>query len=161
MNILFFTLLETTTIIMKMKHKFVEFVPEKLDEGILYISIKYRTVNHNCACGCGLEVVTPISPPDWQLTYNGETISLHPSIGNWDYPCESHYWIKKNKVVWARKWSSREIENGRLNDKYLSESYSNSNKMLATKKSVEKHNIEQKLIKKRSWFQRILFRIKE
>ena len=32
--------------------------------------------------------------------FDGRTISLNPSIGNWSYPCRSHYWIKGNRVVW-------------------------------------------------------------
>ncbi len=102
---------------MKMKHKFVEFIPDELEDGILYISIIYATVLHKCGCGCGNEVVTPLSPSDWQLTFDGEAISLFPSIGNWSFPCRSHYWIRKNKVVWVKerheelkeKWSLRNI----------------------------------------------------
>jgi hypothetical protein len=87
-----------------MKHKFVEFIPDQLEDGILYVSTTYATILHKCACGCGNEVVTPLSPSDWQLTFNGETISLYPSIGNWSFPCRSHYWIRKNEVVWVYDW---------------------------------------------------------
>lgn len=87
-----------------MKHQFVEFIPDELEDGILYVSITYATVLHKCGCGCGNEVVTPLSPMDWQLTFNGETISLFPSIGNWSFPCRSHYWIRKNEVVWVKDW---------------------------------------------------------
>jgi hypothetical protein len=79
-------------------HEFVEYVPAKLAEGVLYISITYRTAVHRCACGCGNKVVTPISPADWQLLYDGDTVSLTPSIGNWGFPCRSHYWIRSNQV---------------------------------------------------------------
>jgi len=64
---------------------------------------------HKCCCGCGNEVVTPLSPSDWQLTFNGETISLFPSIGNWSFPCRSHYWIRKNEVKWAESWAEEII----------------------------------------------------
>lgn len=93
-----------------MKHKFVEFIPDQLEDGILYVSIVYATVLHKCACGCGNEVVTPLSPSDWQLTFNGETISLFPSIGNWSFRCRSHYWIRKNKVVWVKDWHEESKE---------------------------------------------------
>lgn len=92
---------------MKMRHRFVEFIPDELEDGILYISITYATVLHKCCCGCGNEVVTPLSPSDWQLTFDGETISLFPSIGNWSFPCRSHYWIRKDKVVWVDDWYNR------------------------------------------------------
>jgi hypothetical protein len=49
----------------------------------IYISIRFATVGHKCCCGCGREVITPLSPTDWSLTSDGETVSLHPSIGNW------------------------------------------------------------------------------
>jgi len=45
---------------MNITHKFVEFIPEKIEEGVLYISIQYCTAIHNCVCGCGNEVVTPL-----------------------------------------------------------------------------------------------------
>ncbi len=48
-------------------HEFVEFIPSELQEGVLYVSVQYATAVHQCACGCGNKVVTPISPVDWQL----------------------------------------------------------------------------------------------
>jgi hypothetical protein len=93
---------------MIMKLEFVKYIPRHLDEEALYFSLEFNTVNHLCACGCGLEVVTPLSPKGWRVTYNGETISLYPSIGNWQFPCKSHYWIIENEVVWADDWSTAE-----------------------------------------------------
>ena len=85
-------------------HKFVEFMPEKLEPGVIYVSLRFALVSHQCACGCGEEVVTPLSPKDWQLIFNGDTVSLYPSIGNWKFQCRSHYWIDQNRAVWAPKW---------------------------------------------------------
>ena len=93
---------------MRLSHRFVKSVPEHLDDGVLYISIEYATVIHKCCCGCGKEVVTPLSPKDWKLTFDGETISLSPSIGNWNFNCQSHYWIRNNLVEWAPKWNKAE-----------------------------------------------------
>jgi hypothetical protein len=90
--------------------KFVETVPEELEEGCLYISIRFRTASHLCACGCGGRVVTPIKPPKWKFTYDGENVWLFPSIGRWKLPCRSHYVIREGKVVWARSYTDREIE---------------------------------------------------
>lgn len=97
-------------------HKFVEFIPDHLEEGIIYITIEYRTAVHKCVCGCGNKVVTPISPTDWRLTYDGQTITLYPSIGNWNFDCKSHYFITKNNIEFVRKWSNKEIESGRKAD---------------------------------------------
>jgi len=91
-------------------HEFVEFIPDTLKEGTLYVSIKYAIVVHKCCCGCGREVVTPLSSTDWKLIYDGQSISLQPSIGNWSFPCQSHYWIKRDMVRWVRRFSYREVK---------------------------------------------------
>ena len=97
--------------------EFVEFIPERLDEGVLYISIPYTTATHLCACGCGQEVVTPLSPLDWRMILDGETVSLKPSIGNWSFDCQSHYWIERDRIRWARRFSRTEIDAGRERDR--------------------------------------------
>jgi hypothetical protein len=58
-------------------------------------------------------VVTPLSSTDWTLAFDGESISLKPSIGNWGLPCQSHYWIVRNRIRWAKRWTSAEIADGR------------------------------------------------
>jgi hypothetical protein len=108
---------------MKITHKFVEFIPEQIEEGVLYISIEYCTAVHKCACGCGNEVVTPISPTDWELIFNGETVSLSPSIGNWSFDCKSHYFITRNRIRNARRWKDWEIDEGRKEDFEIKEEY--------------------------------------
>ena len=94
---------------MRLSHEFVDHIPEQLDDGVLYVSIRFGTVVHRCACGCGEEVVTPLGPAEWRLTYDGRTISLMPSIGNWSFPCSSHYWIDEGVVRWARGFSEAEV----------------------------------------------------
>ncbi|WP_439897479.1 DUF6527 family protein [Cupriavidus taiwanensis] len=54
--------------------------------------------------------MTPLTPSDWSLTFNGESVSLWPSIGSWNLPCQSHYVIKANKVLEAGPWSRKQIE---------------------------------------------------
>jgi hypothetical protein len=99
------------------QHEFVEFIPEELEEGVLYISIPYATTQHSCLCGCGNRVVLPLHPTHWQLLYDGETVSLKPSVGNWSFPCRSHYWIARNRVRWAGTWTREQIERGRQRDR--------------------------------------------
>lgn len=108
---------------MNMKHKFVEFMPDNIMEGILYISPEYNTIIHLCACGCGEEINTPLSPTGWELNYNGKSISLSPSIGNWSYECRSHYWIVKNQVIWAEDWSNKQVNQKRQKDSIEREVY--------------------------------------
>jgi Family of unknown function (DUF6527) len=106
-------------------HEFVEYIPEDLQEGVIYISVRFATALHKCCCGCGNQVVTPFSPVDWKLIFDGESISLDPSIGNWSFSCRSHYWIRRNKVIWARKFSRREVERGRAYDRSVRDTYFN------------------------------------
>lgn len=101
----------------RIKHEFVEFIPQELADGVLYISIDYATAVHKCFSGCGQKVVTPLTPTDWALIYDGETASLTPSIGNWGFECQSHYWIQHDQVIWSGQWSLEQIEAGRRRDR--------------------------------------------
>lgn len=94
----------------------VEFIPERLEEGVLYISERYRTAVHKCCCGCGQEVVTPLSPAEWSVKRNGGLVSLWPSIGNWSYPCRSHYVIRDNRVIQAKPMTELQIRRVKTND---------------------------------------------
>lgn len=98
-------------------HEFVEFIPDAIEEGKIYVSIGYATAIHKCACGCGREVVTPLSPTDWKLIFDGKTVSLDPSIGNWGFPCRSHYWVKNNRALWVEDWSQSRIDANRTHDR--------------------------------------------
>lgn len=107
----------------RLQHEFVEYIPKELRDGVVYISITFATAVHKCACGCDNEVVTPLSPTDWRVTFDGITISLQPSIGNWNFPCQSHYWITRNTVRWAPRMQGHEIEAGRRFDQWAKERY--------------------------------------
>jgi len=108
---------------MKLSHKFVKNIPDTIENGVVYVSVDYSTAIHKCCCGCGNEIVTPLSPTDWKLSFDGETISLYPSIGNWSLPCQSHYWITDNEVEWAPRWTKRQIERGRIEEEQDKEKY--------------------------------------
>lgn len=99
-------------------HQWVRFIPDKPEAGILYISREYKTATHLCCCGCGMEVVTPLNPAKWDLTDHGNSVSLFPSIGNWSFPCRSHYWIDHNRVKWAGAMSEKQITMVRKNDQH-------------------------------------------
>lgn len=106
-----------------LRPEFVEFIPSVLSDGILNISVSYATATHRCCCGCGNEVVTPLSPTDWTLSYDGENASLDPSVGNWGFACQSHYWITRGRVVWAPRWSKRRIAAARAFDAEAKKNY--------------------------------------
>ena len=95
-------------------HRFVTSVPYDLEPGVLYVSIDYDTTIHLCACGCRNQVVLPLHPTAWRITYDGETVSMSPSVGNWSFPCRSHYWIERGRIRWAPAWTEAQITAGRL-----------------------------------------------
>ena len=100
-----------------LEHQFVQHLPLNLDPGVLYISMEYGTAAHSCCCGCGEEIVTPFTPTDWKMTFDGETVSLWPSIGNWNLACRSHYVIQRGQALKAAPWSDDQIAAGRRRDK--------------------------------------------
>lgn len=95
----------------------VERFPDEPQEGVLYVSMEYATALHLCMCGCGESVITPLTPTDWRMTYDGETISLAPSVGNWSMACQSHYWLEVGRVRWSERWSAKQIAAGRDRDR--------------------------------------------
>jgi len=97
----------------------VETMPDTLENGIIYISQKYRIALHNCACGCGEEVSTPLGPTEFSVKIENESVSVRPSIGNHDYACKSHYVIDHGAILWAGEMSRKAIQAGRDYDRYL------------------------------------------
>ena len=86
---------------------FVKFIPTKADmqHGKIYISEEYNTSSHLCPCGCGALVVCPIKDVNqgiyWGYQKQNDKVTLTPSIYNKYYPCNSHYFIKKNQINWV------------------------------------------------------------
>jgi hypothetical protein len=90
--------------------RFVDELPDDLEQGVLYISMEFATAAHSCACGCGSRVLTPLRSNRWRMTFDGERIWLCPSIGNWNFSCKAHYWILGNAVRWAAEMTPTEIK---------------------------------------------------
>lgn len=132
-----------------LQHRFVDSIPVEIEDNVLYISIPFCTAIHKCVCGCGKEVVTPLSPTDWRLTFDGKTVSLYPSIGNWNFGCQSHYFINKSKIEYARTWSDVEVEKGRRKDARSKEEFYSSQKPKLGKKFSEKGKFWNRFKKKR------------
>lgn len=101
---------------MKIELQRILYMPKQLKPGVLYVSGEFGAAAHLCACGCGSKIRTPLDPTEWTLeeTDNGPT--LRPSIGNWQVPCQSHYWIIRGEVIWAPKWTPEEIAAGRRSE---------------------------------------------
>lgn len=96
---------------------FVEDIPEQLEDGYLYVSRECWVAMHNCACGCGEEVSTPLVRTEYELIFDDGGPSIWPSIGNHDFNCGSHYIIRSGKIVWAGKMSRKQIKAGRGYDR--------------------------------------------
>lgn len=85
--------------VVEIKPIFLEgYMPEIMEENTLYISMQYGTAINLCLCGCGEKTVTPLGKDDWQLIEKNGKVSLTPSIGNFQFPCKSHYIITNNKA---------------------------------------------------------------
>lgn len=91
----------------------VHYMPKVLEAGILYVAEEFDVAGHLCACGCANKVITPLGTTEWTFTDSPQGPSLRPSIGNWQLPCQSHYWIDGGRVRWSGAWSSNQIELGR------------------------------------------------
>lgn len=121
---------------------FVEFIPESIEQGKLYISEQYKTAIHKCCCGCGEEVVTPLTPVDWRLIKGAKGVSLYPSIGNWNYRCQSHYFIRDNQVLWAKQFSPGQIELVQKRDLRDKQAYiSSKNKQTINEDKIDSQNL--------------------
>lgn len=135
-----------------LKHEFVEYIPKDVKAGTIYVSMTFATATHRCCCGCGNEVVTPISPTDWQLTFDGKSISLYPSIGNWSFDCRAHYWIIYGRVKWAPRWSQNKIKKVRDADRLAKEKYFSSAKVPPVNgANVGKDKSIKSRLKKKRW----------
>lgn len=107
----------------KIKLKRVHYIPRDLEPGVLYISEEFGAAAHLCACGCGAKIRTPLGPTEWSFTETPSGPTLSPSIGNWQQPCQSHYFIRNGQVVWAPKWTLEQIEAGRIDEELRRKAY--------------------------------------
>ena len=82
----------------EIRPEFVEYIPDILEENVLYISEEYGCAIHNCLCGCRERTVTPIHDTyGWNLIKHEDgKVSLTPSISNYQTECKSHYILTKN-----------------------------------------------------------------
>ena len=101
---------------MKLELQRVHYMPKELKPGILYVSEEFDIAIHVCACGCGSKVKTPLGPTEWSVRETKSGPSLWPSVGNWQQPCQSHYWIDGGTIKWGNKWTAEQIEAGRQHE---------------------------------------------
>lgn len=84
-----------------LKVEYVKHIPHELEQGIIYFSNEFNTAIHLCACGCGNQTVTPFGVDGWHYFDDNGKLTLEPSIGNFSFPCKSHYFIRGGRVEWC------------------------------------------------------------
>lgn len=93
------------------KHIIVEEMPsyEDMLQDVIYVyyyDIDHGVSIHKCMCGCGEQTVMPFikkglninSNKVWVLNFINDKIDFEGSVGNYSYPCKSHYMIQKGQV---------------------------------------------------------------
>lgn len=118
---------------MQLEH--VEYMPKELKPWTLYVSKRFNVAAHLCPCGCSSKVVTPIGPCEWSYSEKNGKPTLYPSIGNWQIPCKSHYWITNGEIKWADQWTEQQIKAGYERERQQREEYYRE-KTLQLKKSL-------------------------
>lgn len=98
---------------MRIKMQRVHYMPSQLEPGVLYLSEEFGTAAHLCACGCGSKVRTPLGVTEWAVEETTHGPTLCPSVGNWQLPCRSHYWIEDGEIIWSGEWTLEEVLAGR------------------------------------------------
>ena len=109
----------------KLRPIFVEGLPgfDSIGEGELWISLRHRTVNLRCPCGCGDLTVLSLHPSRWHVHFDGKSVSLKGPTGGsiWtSSDCGSHYLIRKNAVLWldridlGRRSEYADVERARM-----------------------------------------------
>ena len=78
---------------MRFRLESVRYIPAQLEPGVLYVSREFEIAVHLCACGCGTKIRTPLGATEWSVKKTKNGPILDPSVGNWQEPCRSHYWI--------------------------------------------------------------------
>jgi hypothetical protein len=94
----------------------VRYMPQELRPGVLFVSAEFGIAIHLCACGCGSKIRTALGPTEFSVAETPDGPSVRPSIGNWQQPCRSHYWIDGGEVIWAEAWTPQQIAAGRARE---------------------------------------------
>lgn len=101
----------------------VQYIPKELEPGVLYVADEYGAAAHLCPCGCGSKIRTPLHPTEWSLEETASGPTLFPSVGNWQQPCRSHYWIEKGVIRWSNQWTEKQILAGRRGEEQGKNTY--------------------------------------
>lgn len=84
-------------------------MPPVLADGVVYVSDEYELAALKCACGCG-HPITLLLGDGHRVRESHGLADISPSIGVWDAPCKSHFWVRNGQVLWAEEFSGADIE---------------------------------------------------
>lgn len=116
----------------------VHYLPKELEEGFLYVSEEFGVAGHLCPCGCKNKIITPLDKTEWSFKEIMNKPTLYPSIGNWQLPCKSHYWIIEGIIEWSYPWSEEQIIEGREAEDEKRKAYYDKLEKKQVKKSIIK-----------------------
>src|SRR5258708_4785076 len=89
---------------MSFVYQAVERIPKQLNSGVVYHTEEFEIAALLCACGCGHRVMLLV-PDGHQVSSEGGTATVRPSIAVCDAPCKSHYFITAGRVEWLPAFS--------------------------------------------------------
>lgn len=65
---------------------------------------KAKWVVIDCPCGCGERIDVNLMAtriPAWKFSVDGGQVTLWPSLWLPQDKCGSHFWIKRNRIIWV------------------------------------------------------------
>jgi hypothetical protein len=79
-------------------------VPEHTKKLIYVVGSIPKWVVFECPCHRNHRISIPLMKnvtPHWAIAHDGQTISLFPSVSVSGSNCDSHFWLRQNRIEWA------------------------------------------------------------
>lgn len=70
-----------------------------MEDGVVYHTEEFELAGMLCACGCGHRI-TLLVPDSHQVLNDDGYATVSPSVGVFDAPCRSHFFIHAGEVEW-------------------------------------------------------------
>lgn len=75
-----------------------------MEPGVVFHSEEFELAGLLCACGCGHRI-TLLVPDSHEIIDQAGWATVRPSIGVFDAPCKSHFFIHNGNVAWMPAFS--------------------------------------------------------
>jgi len=86
-------------------YRAVERIPANLENRVVYHSEEFELAGFVCPCGCGHRI-TLLVPDSHQVWSQNGLATISPSVGVFDAPCKSHFFIRAGAVDWLSAFSA-------------------------------------------------------